>query len=131
MRVHTGEKPFTCFIPGCPKTFKQKSQQYSHMRQAHNYNTDMLKGSGKAFMQPSLYPGAVGGVGVIIPQNFNDESPKYSKPTPKKPLKKAGPQQDDEGKEIHDLFNQLKKKRSKRAQRADQEDILQSEDEED
>jgi hypothetical protein len=29
------------------------------------------------------------------------------------------------------LFNQLKKKRSKRAQRADQEDILQSEDEED
>jgi hypothetical protein len=55
------------------------------MRQAHNYNTDMLKGSGKAFMQPSLYPGAVGGVGVIIPQNFNDESPKDSKPTPKKP----------------------------------------------
>jgi uncharacterized Zn-finger protein len=26
VRVHTGEKPFTCMFPGCPKTFKQKSQ---------------------------------------------------------------------------------------------------------
>ncbi|CDW83668.1 zinc finger protein 831-like [Stylonychia lemnae] len=43
VRVHTGEKPFPCLVPGCDKFFKQKSQQYSHMRNSHNYNTDLLK----------------------------------------------------------------------------------------
>lgn len=46
VRVHTGEKPFPCLVPGCNKFFKQKSQQYSHMRNAHNYNTDLLKSAG-------------------------------------------------------------------------------------
>eukprot|EP00347_Sterkiella_histriomuscorum_P010142 403377440 len=43
IRVHTGDKPFCCLVPECDKTFKQKSQQYSHMRNSHGYNTDLLK----------------------------------------------------------------------------------------
>eukprot|EP00347_Sterkiella_histriomuscorum_P012959 403366561 len=37
-----------CAIEGCGKSFKQKSQQYSHMRGAHQYNTDFLKTKGNS-----------------------------------------------------------------------------------
>ena len=52
IRVHTGEKPFACPVDGCMMRFKQKSQQYSHMRNKHNIDTNLLPKSKKGYVLP-------------------------------------------------------------------------------
>ena len=47
---------FACPIEGCQMRFKQKSQQYSHMRNKHQIDTQMLgrSGSRKEFVIPNM-----------------------------------------------------------------------------
>jgi uncharacterized Zn-finger protein len=52
IRVHTGEKPFGCPVEGCATRFKQKSQQYSHMRNRHFIDTNMLPKGRKGYLLP-------------------------------------------------------------------------------
>jgi hypothetical protein len=42
MRIHTGECPYPCPIEGCSRKFRQRSQQYSHLRRNHDLDTDKL-----------------------------------------------------------------------------------------
>ena len=107
-------------ISGCPKTFKQKSQQYSHMRNAHNYNTDLLRnGTGKAFMS----------VDGIVHYSTGNASPTTSAPpekVPKSEKEKEKEKKPKEDVEINNLFKKIKKKSSKRDQFnfKDNDDIL-------
>lgn len=40
MRVHTGERPFQCSVPGCDKAFTQKGSLTDHMKKAHTMEVD-------------------------------------------------------------------------------------------
>lgn len=65
--MHTGEKPFGCPVEGCMMRFKQKSQQYSHMRNKHHIDTNLLPKSKK---------------GYVLPESIQSSDPTFQASTP-------------------------------------------------
>ena len=57
MKIHTGDKPFDCTFPGCPKKYATNSMLINHMERVHKCDKNSLKKGKNGVVGHSVHSG--------------------------------------------------------------------------